>query len=238
MKPNSGPRFGRQHFPVVYVTRFGKHPCGTKIRSGGKSPPKKAAQEDLHSCLSDKASSATLDKTGLVGVAPQRQRRHPSLGPGMVQVRGSQTGRRQPQSEGWNISMAKPPGREASKIAPSRKKSRGSKRGAANSTTSGGFEESGADEYEFSTSKENANETIREQKKKSAVWLEVFEVISKMIEENGYFRNRLVSNFHFSVEDAAKNSQQSLTIQGTDINQNLQSEISFTDTDEAIFGWV
>lgn len=138
MKPSSGPRFGRQHFPVVYVTRFGKHPCGTKICSGGKSPPKKVAQRNLHSCLSDKASSATLDKRGPVGVAPQRERRHPSLGPGTVQVRGSQTGCRQPQSEGWSISMAKPPGRGASKLAPSRKKSWGNKKGAANSTISSG----------------------------------------------------------------------------------------------------
>ncbi|XP_070591980.1 uncharacterized protein C5orf47 homolog [Erythrolamprus reginae] len=236
MKPSSEPRFGKQRFPVVYVTRFGKHPCGRKICSDGKSPPKKTAQEDLHSCLSDKAS-ATLHKTGPVGAAPQRQKKHPSLGFKMVQIQGSRTGHRQSQQrESQRRNMAKPPDREASQLAPSRKKGRGSKRRAANSTISGGFQESGANEYEFSTSEEIANKM--EQKKKSAVWREVFEVISKMVEENGYFRNRLVSNFHFSVEDAAKNSQQPLTIQGTDINQNLQSEISFTETDEAIFGWV
>ncbi|XP_039207928.1 uncharacterized protein LOC120311910 isoform X2 [Crotalus tigris] len=226
MKPSSGPRFGRQHFPVVYVTRFGKYHCGTKIRSGGKSP-KKAAQKDFHSCLSDKASSAILDKIGPVDVAPQRQMRHPSLRAGTMQVQGNQTRCRQPQSDGQNISMAKLPGQEASKLPCSRKKGLGSKRRAANSTISG--EENGADVYEFPTSNENTNEMIRKQKKKSAVWLEVFEVISKMVEENGHFRNRLVSNFHFSGEGL---------LQGTDINQNLQSEISFTETDEAIFGWV
>ncbi|KAM6475239.1 uncharacterized protein PHA67_007466 [Liasis olivaceus] len=92
-------------------------------------------------------------------------------------------------------------------------------------SNNGDHEENRGDEFEFSASKENINQMTREQKKKSAVWFEVSEVISKMVEENGYFRNRLVSYCHFSSE-------------GRDINQNLQSEISCTETDEAIFGWV
>ncbi|XP_063148965.1 uncharacterized protein LOC134490014 [Candoia aspera] len=255
MKPSSGPRFGRQHFPVVYVTRFGKHCCGTKIHSGGKSPPKKVALAEPHSRLTSKASSVTLDKRGSGGVAPWGQRRRHGFAAGAaltMQVQGSRTSRRQPPSEGQSISVAKPPSQEASELPPSRKKGWGSKRGAAHSTISGtqkclgisttqnlsdiahfpklllsrcSQEENRGDEFEFSASKENVNQMTREQKKKSAVWSEVSEVISKMVEENGYFRNRLMSYCHFSSE-------------GREINQNLQSEISCIETDEAIFGWV
>nr|XP_008102996.1 PREDICTED: uncharacterized protein C5orf47 homolog [Anolis carolinensis] len=86
-------------------------------------------------------------------------------------------------------------------------------------------QESQRDVFEFSAPLENVNNVIRKHKKKSAVWHRVSKVISKMVEENGHFRNRLI---HCS----------QLSNEGRDINENVVTEASCTDTEEAIFGWV
>nr|XP_060615839.1 uncharacterized protein C5orf47 homolog [Anolis sagrei ordinatus] len=80
----------------------------------------------------------------------------------------------------------------------------------------GDCQESRRDVFEFSAPLENANNLIRKHKEKSAVWHRVSKVISKMIEENGHFRNRLKLSSQLSNE-------------GRDVNENIATEASCMD---------
>ncbi|XP_021266633.1 uncharacterized protein C5orf47 homolog isoform X4 [Numida meleagris] len=60
---------------------------------------------------------------------------------------------------------------------------------------------------------------------RSKVWLKVWKVISKMLEENEKFRHRLLTCSQFNGE-------------GNDMNQSSQKEALSLDREESIFGWV
>ncbi|XP_031453969.1 uncharacterized protein C5orf47 homolog [Phasianus colchicus] len=66
-----------------------------------------------------------------------------------------------------------------------------------------------ADAFDFPFPSRNVEKVIKRKKKESKVWLKVWKVISKMLEENEKFRHRLLTCSQFSGEgnDANQNSQ-------------------------------
>nr|XP_028573666.1 uncharacterized protein C5orf47 homolog isoform X1 [Podarcis muralis] len=243
MKASSGLGRGRSR-RVVYVNSFGSHRCGNVIRYGGGGGH---LRDPEASCLSGASPAAALSgRRGSRGAAgpPSGERGSPCLGlkaPGEARAKGVGRGweeggeAKRPRAE--RLLGVKPPA--------SPREGRSSKAAAVNSTGSDGQEEAGTsraqgrrprvlaggcketqgDAFEFPPSWEVDNSEIRHQKKESTVWLGVCKVISKMIEENGHFRSRLLS--------CSK-----LPSEGRDVNGNVQNETSCIDTDEAIFGWV
>ncbi|XP_053232603.1 uncharacterized protein C5orf47 homolog isoform X1 [Podarcis raffonei] len=230
MKASSGLGRGRSR-RVVYVNSFGSHRCGNVIRYGGGGH----LRDPEASCLSGASPAASLSgRRGFRSAAgpPSGERGSPCLGlkaPGEARAKGVGRGweeggeAKRPRAE--RLVGVKPP--------PTPREGRSSKAEAeaANSTGSDGQEEAGGcketqgDAFEFPPSWEVDNSEIRHQKKESTVWLGVCKVISKMIEENGHFRSRLLSCSELPSE-------------GRDVNGNVQNETSCIDTDETIFGWV
>ncbi|XP_019329326.1 PREDICTED: uncharacterized protein C5orf47 homolog [Aptenodytes forsteri] len=82
-----------------------------------------------------------------------------------------------------------------------------------------------ADVFDFPFPSRNVDKVIKRKKQKSKVWLKVWKVISKMLEENEKFRSRLLTCSQFNGE-------------GNDMNQSSQNEASYLDREESIFGWV
>ncbi|XP_059681126.1 uncharacterized protein C5orf47 homolog [Gavia stellata] len=82
-----------------------------------------------------------------------------------------------------------------------------------------------ADTFDFPFPSRNVDKVIKRKKQKSEVWLKVWKVISKMLEENEKFRSRLLTCSQFNGE-------------GNDMNQSSQNEASYLDREESIFGWV
>ncbi|KAM6055622.1 uncharacterized protein C5orf47 homolog [Theristicus caerulescens] len=89
----------------------------------------------------------------------------------------------------------------------------------------GDLREDKADTFDFPFPSRNADKVIKRKKQKSKVWLKVWKVISKMLEENEKFRSRLLTCSQFNGE-------------GNDTNQSSQNEASYLDREESIFGWV
>ncbi|XP_037253349.1 uncharacterized protein C5orf47 homolog [Falco biarmicus] len=85
--------------------------------------------------------------------------------------------------------------------------------------------EAKADTFDFPFPSRNSDKVIKRKKQKSKVWLKVWKVISRMLEENEKFRSRLLTCSQFSGE-------------GNDMNQSSQDEVSYLDREESIFGWV
>ncbi|XP_064314222.1 uncharacterized protein C5orf47 homolog [Phalacrocorax carbo] len=82
-----------------------------------------------------------------------------------------------------------------------------------------------ADTFDFPFPSRNVDKPIKRKKQKSKVWLKVWKVISKMQKENEKFRSRLLTCSQFNGG-------------GNDMNQSSQSEASYLDREESIFGWV
>ncbi|XP_021266630.1 uncharacterized protein C5orf47 homolog isoform X2 [Numida meleagris] len=82
-----------------------------------------------------------------------------------------------------------------------------------------------ADAFDFPFPSRKVKKVIKRKKKKSKVWLKVWKVISKMLEENEKFRHRLLTCSQFNGE-------------GNDMNQSSQKEALSLDREESIFGWV
>ncbi|XP_035758385.1 uncharacterized protein C5orf47 homolog [Egretta garzetta] len=82
-----------------------------------------------------------------------------------------------------------------------------------------------ADTFAFPLPSRNVDKAIKRKKQKSKVWLKVWKVNSKMLEENEKFRSRLLTCSQFNGE-------------GNDTNQSSQNEASYLDREESIFGWV
>ncbi|XP_032995861.1 uncharacterized protein C5orf47 homolog isoform X1 [Lacerta agilis] len=207
MKARSGLGKGRSR-PVVYVNSFGSHRCGNVIRYGGGSH----LRYPEASCLSGASPAAALSgKRGSRGAAglPSGERGSPYFGlkaPGEARAKGVRRG----GEEGGETTRPRAKRLVGVKPPPSPREGRSSKAAAAaaaNSTGSDGEEEAGGcketqgDAFEFPPSREVDNHEIRHQKKKSTVWLGVCKVISKMIEENGHFRSRLLSCSELPSED-------------------------------------
>ncbi|XP_050761564.1 uncharacterized protein C5orf47 homolog [Gymnogyps californianus] len=89
----------------------------------------------------------------------------------------------------------------------------------------GDLREAKADTFDFPFPSRNVDKVIKRKKQKSKVWLKVWKVISKMLEENEKFRSRLLTCSQFSGE-------------GNNMNQSSQNEASYLDREESIFGWV
>ncbi|XP_054697770.1 uncharacterized protein C5orf47 homolog [Grus americana] len=89
----------------------------------------------------------------------------------------------------------------------------------------GDLREAKADTFDFPFPSRNVDKVIKRKKQKSKVWLKVWKVISKMLEENEKFRSRLLTCSQFNGE-------------GNDMNQSSQNEASYLDREESIFGWV
>ncbi|XP_014803228.1 PREDICTED: uncharacterized protein C5orf47 homolog [Calidris pugnax] len=89
----------------------------------------------------------------------------------------------------------------------------------------GDLREAKADTFDFPFPSRNVDKAIKRKKKKSKVWLKVWKVISKMLEENEKFRSRLLTCSQVNGE-------------GNGINQSSQNEASYLDREESIFGWV
>ncbi|XP_075020952.1 uncharacterized protein C5orf47 homolog [Calonectris borealis] len=89
----------------------------------------------------------------------------------------------------------------------------------------GDLREDKADTFDFPFPSRNVDKVIKRKKQKAKVWLKVWKVISKMLEENEKFRSRLLTCSQFSGE-------------GNDMNQSSQNEASYLDREESIFGWV
>ncbi|XP_061477881.1 uncharacterized protein LOC133382221 isoform X2 [Rhineura floridana] len=247
MKPSSGSRRGR--FRIVYVNRFGSHRSGTVIHygSGGSllRHHEKVARADTHFCLVDKSPPTIPDRKGSEGAASlsPREGTSPSFIPEAPPKRGTKEiggCGNQPRNQGVETKGSKTRKVAKAKKAPKVRKAVtesplslkwSSKMVAVNPTVAssqkqiGGCQETQRGTFEFPSSLEDANNVIGQRKKKSAVWLGVCKVISKMVEENGHFRSRLMSCSQLSSE-------------GKDVNWNVQTEISSADIDEAIFGWV
>ncbi|XP_031411558.1 uncharacterized protein C5orf47 homolog isoform X2 [Meleagris gallopavo] len=64
----------------------------------------------------------------------------------------------------------------------------------------GGPRKEKADAFDFPFPSRNVEKVIKRKKKESKVWLKVWKVISKMLEENEKFRYRLLSSSQFSGE--------------------------------------
>ncbi|XP_065591131.1 uncharacterized protein C5orf47 homolog [Cyrtonyx montezumae] len=82
-----------------------------------------------------------------------------------------------------------------------------------------------ADAFDFPFPSRNVDKVIKRKKNKPKVWLKVWKVISKMLEENERFRHRLLNCSQFNGE-------------GNDMNQSSQKEALSLDREESIFGWV
>ncbi|XP_025903292.1 uncharacterized protein C5orf47 homolog [Nothoprocta perdicaria] len=82
-----------------------------------------------------------------------------------------------------------------------------------------------ADTFDFPCPSRNINKAMKRKKQKSKVWLRVWKVISKMLEENEKFRSRLLACSQCNGE-------------GSDMNQSSQNEASYLDREGSIFGWV
>ncbi|XP_025978383.2 uncharacterized protein C5orf47 homolog [Dromaius novaehollandiae] len=82
-----------------------------------------------------------------------------------------------------------------------------------------------ADTFDFPFPSRNVDKAMKRKKQKSKVWLRVWKVISKMLEENEKFRSRLLTC-------SQRNGE------GSDMNQSSQNEASYLDREEPIFGWV
>nr|XP_034961202.1 uncharacterized protein C5orf47 homolog [Zootoca vivipara] len=196
MKASSG--LGRGSLRrVVYVNSFGSHRCGNVIRYGGGH-----LRDPQASCLSGASPAAALsERRGSRGAAgpPSGERGSPCFGlkaPGEARAKGVGRG----GEEGGEAKRPRVKRLVGVVPPPSPREGRNSKAAAAaNSTGSDGQEEAGGcketqgDAFEFPSSWEVDNSEIRHQKKESTVWLGVCKVISKMIEENGHFRSRLLS---------------------------------------------
>ncbi|XP_075297752.1 uncharacterized protein C5orf47 homolog [Opisthocomus hoazin] len=89
----------------------------------------------------------------------------------------------------------------------------------------GNLQEAKADTFDFPFPSRNVGKVIKRKKQKSKVWLKVWKVISKMLEENEKFRSRLSTCSQFNGE-------------GNDMNQSSQNEASYLDRESSIFGWV
>ncbi|XP_053935879.1 uncharacterized protein C5orf47 homolog isoform X2 [Cuculus canorus] len=89
----------------------------------------------------------------------------------------------------------------------------------------GDLQDAKADTFDFPFPSRNVDKVIKRKKKKSEVWLKVWKVISKMLEENEKFRSRLLTCNQFNRE-------------GNAMNQSSQNEASYLDREETIFGWV
>ncbi|XP_032861242.2 uncharacterized protein C5orf47 homolog [Tyto alba] len=89
----------------------------------------------------------------------------------------------------------------------------------------GDLQEAKTDTFDFPLPSRNVDKVIKRKKQKSKVWLKVWKVISKMLEENEKFRSRLLTCSQFNGE-------------GSDMNQSSQKEASYLDREESIFGWV
>ncbi|XP_042303246.1 uncharacterized protein C5orf47 homolog isoform X2 [Sceloporus undulatus] len=241
MKPASGSRFGRNRFRIVYVNRFGSHHSGTVIHysSGHLRQEGKADLADTMPCIQNKAHSPIPNGlvSGCAILPPSHEgQKSPCFGPGATSkmhadktgigfspslTRGRQA--KSPKAAKAKRIMAGPPcppnkdwGCQAAALSPTV---------SSNWKGTGGYYVTQSDVFEFSAPLKNANNMVRKRKKKSAVWCGVSKVISKMIEENGHFRDRLI---HCS----------QLSSKSRDINENAVNGASCIDTDEAIFGWV
>ncbi|PKU45042.1 neuron-specific protein family member 2 isoform x2 [Limosa lapponica baueri] len=64
----------------------------------------------------------------------------------------------------------------------------------------GDLREAKADTFDFPFPSRNVDKAIKRKKKKSKVWLKVWKVISKMLEENEKFRSRLLTCSQFNGE--------------------------------------
>ncbi|XP_040429477.1 uncharacterized protein C5orf47 homolog isoform X2 [Cygnus olor] len=81
------------------------------------------------------------------------------------------------------------------------------------------------DTFDFPCPSRNVEKVIKRKKKKSKVWLKVWKVISKMLEENEKFRSRLLTCSQLNGE-------------GNGMKQSSQNETFSLDREESIFGWV
>ncbi|XP_062443703.1 uncharacterized protein C5orf47 homolog [Rhea pennata] len=82
-----------------------------------------------------------------------------------------------------------------------------------------------ADTFDFPFPSRNVDKAMKRKKQKSKVWLRVWKVISKMLEENEKFRSRLLACRQCDGEGSA-------------MKQSSQNEASYLDREESIFGWV
>nr|XP_020662849.1 uncharacterized protein C5orf47 homolog isoform X1 [Pogona vitticeps] len=216
MKPASGSRFGREKFQIVYVNSFGHHRSGNVIHySGSNSCRHLREQEEVAltsaqaSCLTAEAPSAISDGTGSGDAAAPSPSSKDPRGPHLLratsakQVEGAcERGALSKAGQAKRFKARKlPEGRRArtEELLPSLNQEWNRKRGDLIFPASTG--------------------------QKSAVWSGVYKVISKMVEENSHFRDRLISCSQFSSE-------------GRNTSENIQTGASCIGTDEAIFGWV
>ncbi|XP_068554720.1 uncharacterized protein C5orf47 homolog [Anas acuta] len=81
------------------------------------------------------------------------------------------------------------------------------------------------DTFDFPCPSRKVEKVIKRKKKKYKVWIKVWKVISKMLEENEKFRSRLSACSQFNGE-------------GNDMKQSSQNETFSLDREESIFGWV
>ncbi|XP_053151307.1 uncharacterized protein C5orf47 homolog isoform X2 [Hemicordylus capensis] len=208
MKPNSHPQFGRERFRIVYVNRFGNHRCGTVIHYGGLR--QREALKDTHSYHRDKAVSTISDRIDSAGAAHNSHGggRSPCLMLGATSRMGAKEAgvysnqalnksNEAKESKSRKIPKARKVGTETPsslKEAWSRKNVSMSSTAHSSQKQTGDNQETQGDSFEFPSSLENDNDVIqkKQQKKKSAVWLGVSKVISKMVEENEHFRSRLM----------------------------------------------
>ncbi|XP_067319813.1 uncharacterized protein C5orf47 homolog [Anolis sagrei] len=224
MKPVNGSRFGRNRFRIVYVNHFGSHRCGSVIHYGsGHLRPE--GQAPLATPISERRGCATLSPSPRGQKSPCFVLR---AGPKMQAGKAGACGSRPLGREGQAASTT---AKDMPELPCTPNADWSCEREAVSSTASsrqkqtGDCQESRRDVFEFSAPLENANNLIRKHKEKSAVWHRVSKVISKMIEENGHFRNRLKLSSQLSNE-------------GRNVNENIATEASCMDAEEAIFGWV
>ncbi|KAJ7316326.1 hypothetical protein JRQ81_002488 [Phrynocephalus forsythii] len=247
MKPASRSRFGRKRFQIVYINSFGRHRSGNVIHySGGNSghhlrPQEKVAPTDaLSSCLTAEALLPVSDRRGPGGPAApspsSKGPRSPHLLPATSTMQVQGTCERGPLGKVGQAKESKarklPKGKKAgTELLPSLNQECDRRRGDLNFPASasqkqiGDHQETQADPFEFPAPMENASNAIKQQNKKSAVWLGVCKVISKMVEENSHFRDRLMSCSQLSCE-------------GKGMSEDVETGASYIGTDEAIFGWV